>query len=519
MFYTPPWLIDHVLERTLAPALRDSGRNGDRLRSLRLCDPACGAGGFLIRAASRLAAAIEASGALSGGAARRHAVRSCVLGIDTDPIACALCRWILGAWSGVGHQELERTIVNLDALTAYPLSHDACACIVGNPPFLNQLRGRTASSGERIASLRALGLMGDEPYTDESGVFLLQALRRTRHGGRVGMVLPLSFLSAIGSSTIRDRLSSEGTIESLWVSRSHAFPGASVYTCVPVLRRSRSAEHDIERTVGVPPGPVSALRVGADTLRGWGNWSPIAAACFGIPEIRVSSRGTLGDHASAGADFRDEYYALKDRVIEDPGARIRLMTSGLVDPARDRWGRARARIHKKAWTHPALAHGAMDDPGVARWVMKRAVPKAIVATQTRVIETIADPEGVMAPVTPLISVVPSGARGVWSLAAAIGSPVASMVALRERIGSALHADAIKLSAAQVLALPAPVDADAWEEGARLFRAAQQAADDDWAMRIALFGSVMNDAYALGADEKRTLLEWWLGRLGLGSPDA
>ena len=53
-----------------------------------------------------------------------------------------------------------------------------------------------------------------------------------------------------------------------------------------------------------------------------------------------------------------------------------------------------------------------DAPAVARWARKRQVPKVLVATQTRVLEAVADLDGQMVPVTPTVSVEPTGAVGV-----------------------------------------------------------------------------------------------------------
>jgi len=42
VFYTPGWLIDHVLDAALAPALDEIGDDAARLRAIRVCDPSCG---------------------------------------------------------------------------------------------------------------------------------------------------------------------------------------------------------------------------------------------------------------------------------------------------------------------------------------------------------------------------------------------------------------------------------------------------------------------------------------------
>src|SRR4051794_35613570 len=78
-YYTPPELIDLLLDHCLEPLL-------DRLQDpakLRIADPACGSGRFLLAAARRVA---------RRGVPIAKVIRRCIFGVDTDPIAVRLCR-------------------------------------------------------------------------------------------------------------------------------------------------------------------------------------------------------------------------------------------------------------------------------------------------------------------------------------------------------------------------------------------------------------------------------------------
>ena len=104
-----------------------------------------------------------------------------------------------------------------------------------------------------------------------------------------------------------------------------------------------------------------------------------------------------------------------------------------------------------------LASLGRGDPKLARWVAARRVPKVLLATQTAVLEAAADPAGAWVPSVPVISVEPRpGSRtDVWTLAAVLGSPVASAWAASTYLGAGLGSTAIKLAASQVLTLPWP----------------------------------------------------------------
>jgi hypothetical protein len=155
------------------------------------------------------------------------------------------------------------------------------------------------------------------------------------------------------------------------------------------------------------------------------------------------------------ADFRDEYYAVRGHVAEGeqgPG-RARIITSGSLDCGRVQWGVRRARIHGQDWLRPVAPIAALHPRQ-----RDRLGPCVLVATQTRVIEAAAVPEGDAVGLTPVLTVIPKDSGGSWTIDALLGallSPAATAWALRQCRGSGLTLDSIKLSATQLRALPLP----------------------------------------------------------------
>lgn len=103
-YYTPPQLVAQLLESALDPVIEKALQGPDpelALLSLKICDPACGCGHFLLPAAKRLAVNLaRLRGSDSSGAALRRAMRDvashCIYGMDINPLALELCR--LGFW-------------------------------------------------------------------------------------------------------------------------------------------------------------------------------------------------------------------------------------------------------------------------------------------------------------------------------------------------------------------------------------------------------------------------------------
>jgi SAM-dependent methyltransferase len=463
----PPWeLLDVAREAVVAPDRRRLGAHhtpppvARRLVEIALegitagatvLDPACGGGTFLVAAAQH-----------------RPDVR--LRGIDLDPLAVATTRAALRS-VGVVEARIDRG----DGLAA-PWAADV---VIGNPPFLSPLGADTAGTPAAVAMRAELGA----PYADVAALFLLVALERVTPGGRVVLLQPESMLSSRDTKVVR--AATVDALEGLWAPGEPVFD-AAVRVCAPVLRVG-GADGRISRWKGRSVEPTgSAPRPTGST---WASLRPTSA-----PRVRVAAdQPRLGDIASATAGFRDEFYGVA-AAVTDGGLGAPVVTSGLVDPGEVSWGRRPARIGGRMYRCPVVDPDRLE-PRVSTWVTARLVPKVLVATQTKVVEAGADPDGRFVPLTPVLAVTPHDPAEVWRVAAALTSPVVTAWAVREFGGTALAADAVKLSASAVLGAPLPVDAAAWAVATTCLRA----------------GDVRGCGEALAGGDG-ALLAWWLGRL-------
>ncbi|MEX2626008.1 MAG: N-6 DNA methylase, partial [Ilumatobacteraceae bacterium] len=163
---TPADLVELVVTRTIEAAWLARFD-----RPMRVLDPACGDGRFLVAAATRI---VELGGRVE------------LTGVDVDPTAVAATTVAL---AGVA-PEADVDVRCADSLHEPPgaWNDEHYDVVVGNPPFLSQL----AAGSTRGGSSRH----GGGPYADAAAEFLALAVRLTRPGGRVGMVLPQSVLAA-----------------------------------------------------------------------------------------------------------------------------------------------------------------------------------------------------------------------------------------------------------------------------------------------------------------------------------
>ena len=529
-FFTPP----DVAERLTALALGPTNGSIDGPTSGTVVDPACGAGVFLL-AAGRLLVD-------QGVADPATVVRHHLFGADIDPASVEVTRRLLATWAGIEPGEVAGVVVG------DPLHHgrDVWAgcpgggattgfdAVVGNPPFLGQLRASTVVSvadRERLRQ-RFPGLVA--AYTDVAWLFLAVGLDLLANGGRMVLIQPQSVLAARDAGPVRDLVVSTARLAGIWWDRSEVFAGHAE-VCAPVVERSPGGRGPRVET------PVEVFADREVTFAGRSpepavgeTWGGVVASVLrvppGVPAVGgTTTGGSVGTMGAVTAGFRQHFYGLVTGVVErsspdDP--RPPMVTTGSVDPLHLRWGDRPCRFDGRRWQAPVVDLDAVTvgDPEVGRWFAERRRPKLLVASQTAVVEVVVDPTGDLVPVTPLIVVEPvalePAGRGrevdpevLWRLAAALSAPSITALAVRRSLGAARSSGRLRLSAAQVSDLPLPTDAGAWDEGAALARTLHRssgapAASDAWRA----FGRVMAAAYGVVDPEAvATLVDWWWSR--------
>ncbi len=520
-YYTPSAIAAGLIDRAV------DGLELAPPRGPTVCDPSVGGGAFVLAAARILERA---------GHDRATVVADLIWGADVDPEAVSVSRAALERWAGeVGAATRAVHVVVGDSLAdGRAVWPDAPAAgfdlVVGNPPFLNQLGRATARPAAAARQLRAR--LGDPvaPYADAAALFLAETVGWLAPGGRQALIVPESLLAARDAGPARAAARAEATLVGFWWPGTHVFD-AGVDVCAPILARGARPRR-VRRWYGPDFEPVAAAPAPARS-RPAASWSGLldrSGAASGRVITRMARAERLGSRVEATAGFRDQFYGVAPHVREQTSALdhpdgprwARLLTVGSIDPLHGRWGAASVRFAGHRWTAPAvdLESLAAADPALARWGTARLVPKVVLATQTRVLEPLVDTAGTWWPSVPAIAVTPRGAGGpggpdaddLWAIAAVLAAPAISAWALAHHRGAALSRDAVKLSAAQVLELPLPVDEQAWREGARLAADAQRRADrgdpEGWHTSLVALGEAMTDAYRSGS----TIQRWWVDRL-------
>jgi len=219
--YTPTPLVEYLTHKTLEQVTKNKQFSG--LLKIRLIDPSCGCGAFLIAALKYLFARCQEFGNPDFSAQQRlDLLKNVVHGVDIDPQAVEWTRRVLllAVWeASLGEEEavplqipdLRKNIVCGDFLSLEGPSVDA---VIGGPPFV-RLQTLLKTNRSLVRGYRANYLTARHGQFDLYMLFFEQAIRRLQPNGWLGWSVSNSFLRSSSGRRVRRLISSHGTIREL----------------------------------------------------------------------------------------------------------------------------------------------------------------------------------------------------------------------------------------------------------------------------------------------------------------
>jgi len=363
VYYTPPEIARLIALRTLGqilPPLSPGGRGaGGEGEKLRILDPACGAGEFLL-------AAREALGS------QPHEL----FGIDIDPIAVASTRQRLSLSGGAAEQV--RVADALEDDTFPPGSFDI---VIGNPPYVSireLARQRSRADIQRLNERFRTAQGNFDLYV----LFIERALEWLRPGGRCGLIVPNKWATLDYARACRELLLEQATIEEVIdLSEHRVFRQASVYPHILIFSKQPAA---VGHAIAVSDsGFVQQSNLHAEAFLFHDTFnveSQVATQPLG--EIATLQCGTAGYAAAKIASL------LREEELADSPA-LPFITSGNIDRYRIQPGNV--RYMNRVWTSPRLS---LDTTVLsARQKKLFASPKIVIAGMSRRIEAAWDAGG------------------------------------------------------------------------------------------------------------------------------
>jgi hypothetical protein len=458
-FYTPRALVHFMVEEALGPLLARAA-DPDAALALRVVDPACGSGAFLLGAFDWLLGWHAARRGRALTSTETRDVLGCVWGVDCDPEAVAVTRRALLLRARAGPDADVQAALRVrvgDALDEPLVPGDRFDAVVGNPPYGASL------SPERVARLVA-AYPAFAGARDAYVCFVERGLDMLRTGGRLAFVLPSAWLGGPAYATLRRRVLAE-QVERVVLLPFDVFGDAYVDTMVLVAARGapRTGHHVLTyaypkraKLAVVTPPPEATERVPqAAWVAGEDQKFVVARESLGLLErVRAACPGVLAAVAS-----------MRRGVLARPGS---LLPQGRErERARGRDGRDQvfpyfegdvyrhelrfASSHSVRWDH-----GLAERPRDFRWFEgERVLLRRLVNRQGRLMAAVAD--GTFVTNKNLYTLIPDGnALDPWALAALLDSALLSYLYVAQ-IPQASKDDFPQVTIRDVLRLPIPAD--------------------------------------------------------------
>ncbi|WP_416672822.1 HsdM family class I SAM-dependent methyltransferase [Egbenema bharatensis] len=447
IYYTPPAIVQSILQSTLPRLLPGTLSPTDPPPCLRLLDPACGSGAFLVAAYQYLLdwylqQYLQDQNPLSDQPAlqrdsdgqwrltqaeRERILLTHLFGVDLDPqavVVTQLCLWLTlmedlpdsmpRSLPCLGHNiqqgnaligsEVESQLADLCPLDwekAFPaiISKGGFDLVLGNPPYID-----SETMTLHLAEWRAY--CGQHYRTAQGNwdlfcLFIEKAIALCRPGGITSLIVPNKLASARYARPARQILSQENQLLLLRDYSQVPVFAASVYPLVYVAQKTLpTPDQTVRCEIMQDLHQVKAVRsLSLHTAPPEAPWllTPTSYQSNLLLRLQQTFPALSTIAQVTGAATVEEAYRIQPLICDHPApspADLRLVNSGTIDRYGVQWGKKRLRYLGQTYLHPVIL-----SEDLARLPPKRyqqaTQPKVIIAGMTRRLECALDQEGII----------------------------------------------------------------------------------------------------------------------------
>lgn len=239
VFYTPPNIAAYLAHRTLGrilerqfqaieQAMQDNQPDKAQeilwhVQKLKIIDPACGTGVFLVEVLRLLADFYrriqQRFSTISCPNNADTVLRNQLYGVDLDPVSVAItefrlaqtvCRLDQKNWRDFENYQSQHYVC-ADTLTNQPFPSLEWDFVLGNPPYVSEVRKQSG----RLKPLQQDGSFY-QAKMDLCDAFTAWGVERLKTGGQLAYVLPEYWMQRTSSGPLRELLWRKGTCEEIW---------------------------------------------------------------------------------------------------------------------------------------------------------------------------------------------------------------------------------------------------------------------------------------------------------------
>ena len=287
IYYTPTYVVDYIVRNTLGEKLSEKKVNVEEIRVL---DPACGSGSFLIKAFDVLNEHYHLHGDYKQAKfdsktsipykTKERILKSNLFGVDLDKQAVEIAQLnLLLKIAEKGHKlpllrqniKMGDSLIDPEEVSGNKafnweqefeeiMGEGGFDVVIGNPPYVDikQLDPRiVAHLFEKYDTV--------ENRMNLYSTFVEKALALLKHEGIFGFIIPNSLLYNESYTKVRKLLLSETTIEKIVRLPDNIFENVKIETIILIFRKKKSSSKKLQCEVCLYPREATIGQIGKDT--------------------------------------------------------------------------------------------------------------------------------------------------------------------------------------------------------------------------------------------------------------
>lgn len=270
IYYTPVFIVDYIVKNALGPVL-DKCQSIEDLQKVKVLDPACGSGSFLLVAFQMILEKYKKMGRESNPFTKALVLSQNIYGVDLDEKAVEIAQLnlLLAAFDEkIKLPSLTANIKNGNSLISgseedlkkqfgsnfrdkkpfnweeqFPdvFKQGGFDVVIGNPPYIKEFVNKSAFDG-----------LHDSPYyqgkMDLWTLFACISIDLLKNGGTMSFIAPNNWVSNAGASIFRDKILRDGELKSfIDFGEYKVFEQAGIQTMVYVFEKKKpSVKYEVE---------------------------------------------------------------------------------------------------------------------------------------------------------------------------------------------------------------------------------------------------------------------------------